>query len=445
MVAFSFSYNWLRRRKNMDYKNKLIELASTKARSIYGDILDERIENRIYYEIEELSRCCDLKTIYEIYLFIETQKKAENLYLSRLCCSNSLVFYLIGLGNVNPLPRHTYCPACHTFHWGCKQSDVCENCGDKPKVDGYDLPFEILIDNISKHGLKLCYSSLSCYNHDKLAIKYYENDLLKLAKLLGFSQTDIDENNLEFFSTLEILDCLHSNKVSNNGLDYFSSKYKKTFIFNHPPFIGIQDLSSPVLKRLLRYWNTIFDFDDLVKVTNMLHGSGVADANIKFITKKNSTYADIKDCITSRDELYYLLKSFQLNEDDALLIIRETRLCGNGHLSKFSEYKLIEANVETRYINFMKCLSYIFDKGHTVGHMRLAIKIAKIYLEDPLRYFKAYFTINKDKLLKMDKDYDFIKGISKYKSTELEEIYLATIDLLERGFDPLSLIQNVLG
>ena len=71
-------------------------------------------------------------------------------------------------------------------------------------------------------------------------------------------------------------------------------------------------------------------------------------------------------------------------------------------------------------------------------------QIAKIYLEDPLRYYKAYFAINKQKLLKMDKNYDFLKGLSESKSTDMEEVYLAAIDLIERGYDPKQLIAEVL-
>ena len=92
----------------------------------------------------------------------------------------------------------------------------------------------------------------------------------------------------------------------------------------------------------------------------------------------------------------------------------------------------------------MRHISYIFNKGHTVAHTRLAIKLAKIYLEEPLRYYKAYFTLNKEKLLKMDKNYDFVKGLSESKSTDMEEIYLACIDLVERGHDPKTLITEVL-
>ena len=36
----------------------------------------------------------------------------------------------------------------------------------------------------------------------------------------------------------------------------------------------------------------------------------------------------------------------------------------------------------------MKNIRYIFHKGHVLGHAKLEFMIAKIYLEDPIRYGK---------------------------------------------------------
>ena len=73
----------------------------------------------------------------------------ETLIISRLTVGNSLLF-LLEITNVNPLPRHRYCPKCHTFHWGHKQSDCCECCGEPVVEDGYDLDYQLLIDDIKR-------------------------------------------------------------------------------------------------------------------------------------------------------------------------------------------------------------------------------------------------------------------------------------------------------
>lgn len=406
-------------------KEALEDLANSKAKEIYGDILDDCIFDRLIYEIVELSKCCNLDVVIDVEEEIRKKKETNNLCLSRLSHSNSLLFYLLGIGSVNPLPKHAYCPNCHTFYWGNKKTDLCECCGEAMVEDGYDLPFELLLDEIKRDGLRFDFSSTKSQKHGTLPIRFFECSLIKLAKELGFTQERIEKNEVGWEDTKLVI-------------QHLTEPYKrKQFIYNHHSYVGIPDLGTDLAKEVFENCFEGYEsFDDFVKVVAMLHGTGVIDAN-------KTSLCD-KDVIATRDELYRLLIKSQLSKDDALLVCRETRLCGKGQLSKLSEYKLIEAGVEDKYIDFIRNTSYIFHKGHAVAHTRLMIKIAKIYLEDPLRYYKVYFAINKQKLLKMDKNYDFLKGFSENRSTDLEEIYLAAIDLIERGFNPKQLIEEVL-
>lgn len=118
--------------------------------------------------------------------------------------------------------------------------------------------------------------------------------------------------------------------------------------------------------------------------------------------------------------------------------------CWLGNLTEENELKLKKAGVDEKYIEFLKTIKYIFHKGHSVGHTRLIIKIAKIYLNDPLRYYKAYFSINKAKLSQVYEDYRKNKILITDKVNGINEIYLAIIDLIERGYNPKILIDEVL-
>ena len=424
-------------------KEALRDLAVGKAKELYGDIVDNRIVDRLRGEVEELSKCCELDTIFDVIEVIQYRKEHGDLCLSRLSHSNSLLFYLIGIGSVNPLPRHTFCPKCHSFNWGDKKTNKCECCGEPLIEDGYDLPFELLLDEIQRSGLRFDFSSTKDSKHVTVPIRYFSNSLIKLAKELGLTQKDIEKNDLEFAVVNEVIRCLLL-PFDENEQSHYSKKYKKLFICEHTPFIGMPDLSSEVLKDVMNtYFEGFLSFDDLVKGIAMIHGTGVITANDRYVCDYLISSL-LEDAIATRDELYQFLIKSQLSKDDALLICRETRLCGSGHLSLLSAAKLREAGVEEEYISFMRSISYIFHKGHTVAHARLAIKLANIYLEEPLRYYKAYFTVNKEKLLKMDKNYDFLKGLSESKSTDMEEVYLAAIDLIERGYDPKQLIAEVL-
>lgn len=111
----------------------------------------------------------------------------------------------------------------------------------------------------------------------------------------------------------------------------------------------------------------------------MMHGTGVRD---------NSKRLNVQ--IYSRDDLFKFLKKNQLTDDDALIICRETRLSGEGHLSALSEEKIKEAGVNENSIEFMRSIHYIFVKAHGIANLKMLLKLAKTYLEEPKMFYEAF-------------------------------------------------------
>ena len=411
----------------------IINLILPIAKNIYGDKPHNEIIKRINLEAYSFSEL-GINDLDLLFICIKVSKltKEGNIIISRTSMSNSLIYYLLGISNVNPLPRHTYCPKCHTFYWGNKESNRCSNCGEILSTDGYNLPFELLLDDIKRIGFKFNYSSNTniTIRKDKYEIKLFDNKLItKLAFNLNLSQketkiTDLDQQ--------EIINCLYK--------AYYSKHYKKEHILTHQGFIGLEDLGSEILLDYLKEY-PINNFDELVKLICLLHGTKVHDSYKRnLIDTKN---LDINNCISSRDDLFRFLKLNQFNDEDAAIICRETRINCDGHLSPLSETKLKQAGVEQKYIDFIKGIRYIFHKGHVIGHTRLEFIIAKIYLENPIRYYKAYFLLHKDLITKINENDDFIKCLVETRNYDLEKIYLGIIDLRERGFNPIKLIREI--
>ena len=377
----------------MDTTNKKIiaemicKTSLSLAKNIYGDKPEQQIIKRIKEEAEELAELGidnhSLLTAREALLRLI---QSGNLFVSRMSSSNSLVYYLLGLTNVNPLPRHTYCPKCHVFHWGNKDEEMCPNCGETLFEDGYDLPFALLKDDIKRIGNKLDNSSnirKTQYSLD-YEIRLLFNPLVKLAVELGLTQGEINTQKIE---KEEIIKCLNK--------DYYSNHYLQNKILKHQAFIGLPTLGSGILQDYLEEFK-VSNFDELVSLISLMHGTNVYDSceeNLVDFDKPN-----INDCITSRDDLFGFLKLNQINDEDAALICREIRINGSGHLSPLSESKLREVGVDEKYISFMKGVRYMFHKGHVIGHTKLEFIIEKIYLEDPIRYYRAYFSLHKDLL-----------------------------------------------
>ena len=387
---------------------------------LYGDLVDDRIVERLNNEIDEFNGIGQIENILKLSDMLHKKMNKGTLIIPRLTVGNSLLLFLLEITNVNPLPRHHYCPKCHTFHWAHKQSDYCECCGEPVVEDGYDLDYHLLIDDIKRLKHPFQFSTSSKKLEEEGFFKLLDSKELKLAKLLGFKQKDFEQPLVDIS---EILKCFDKN--------YYSSHYKKKHIADHKAFIGLGELGNVKIQEQVCKEN-VKTFDDLVRVVTMMHGTGVRD-NSKRLNAQ----------IYSRDDLFKFLKKNQLTDDDALIICRETRLSGEGHLSALSEEKLKEAGVEEKYFNFMKSIRYIFHKGHVVGYTKLEFIIAKIYLEDPIRYYRAYFSLHKDLMAQISENDDFIKRLVDTRNYELEKIYLGIIDLIERGFNPKKLIREI--
>lgn len=376
---------------------------------LYGDLVDDRIVERLNNEIDEFKGIGQIENILKLSDMLHKKMNKGTLIIPRLTVGNSLLLFLLEITNVNPLPRHHYCPKCHTFHWGYKQSDYCECCGEPVVEDGYDLNYQLLIDDIKRLKHPFQFSTSGKKLEEEGFFKLLESKELKLAKLLGFKQKDFKQQPVDIS---EMLKCFDKN--------YYSSHYKKKHIADHQAFIGLGELGNVKIQEQVCKEN-VKTFDDLVRAVTMMHGTGVRD---------NSKRLNVQ--IYSRDDLFKFLKKNQLTDDDALIICRETRLSGEGHLSALSEEKLKEAGVNESSIEFMRSILYIFVKAHAIANLKMLLKLAKTYLEEPKMFYEAYLPLNKQTLSKIDKTRDLISQLSEAKTTELENMYLSLIDKEER-------------
>jgi DNA polymerase III alpha subunit (gram-positive type) len=376
---------------------------------LYGDLVDDRIVERLNNEIDEFNRIGQIENILKLSDMLHRKMNKGTLIIPRLTVGNSLLLFLLEITNVNPLPRHHYCPKCHTFHWGHKQSNYCECCGELVVEDGYDLDYQLLIDDIKRLKHPFQFSTSGKKLEEEGFFKLLESKELKLAKLLGFKQNDFEQPPVDIS---EIFKCFDKN--------YYSSHYKKKHIADHQAFIGLGELGNVKIQEQVCKEN-VKTFDDLVRVVTMMHGTGV---------RENSKRLNVQ--IYSRDDLFKFLKKNQLTDDDALIICRETRLSGEGHLSALSEEKLKEAGVNENSVDFMRSIHYIFVKAHAIANLKMLLKLAKTYLEEPKRFYEAYFTLDKEAALRSANTDDLIRKLVEAKSTKDEELYYSLIDYQER-------------
>ncbi len=132
----------------------IIRLTWEGANKLYGDKIPEVIKARIEHELDSITR----HGFSVLYLIAHKLVKKSNqdgyLVGSRGSVGSSLVAYLIGITEVNPLPPHRLCSSCCYCEIvsdpsvGCGadlEAADCPLCGTSMHNDGFDIPFETFL------------------------------------------------------------------------------------------------------------------------------------------------------------------------------------------------------------------------------------------------------------------------------------------------------------
>ncbi len=125
--------------------------ARERAEEIYGVPLHKKISKRLEWELDAIK-----ERHHEIYFYITEQlvrKTYENGYVifPYNDWGASLVAYLLGITDINPLPLHYVCDGCRHLEFTHTCDDkLCPECGAELRVDGYDLAIETLLADGSR-------------------------------------------------------------------------------------------------------------------------------------------------------------------------------------------------------------------------------------------------------------------------------------------------------
>ena len=130
---------------NEIFREKVLQ----KAYLLYGTSLPESINTRIEDELAKIFGI-GFTVHYEIARrLVENSEKHGYHVGSRGSVGSSLVAFLAGITEINPLPPHYICPKCHHIEFvegvgsGYDLPDKnCPDCGEKMKGDGHNIPFE---------------------------------------------------------------------------------------------------------------------------------------------------------------------------------------------------------------------------------------------------------------------------------------------------------------
>jgi DNA polymerase-3 subunit alpha (Gram-positive type) len=133
---------------------EITKLTWKRAYELYGKELPEIVEQRIKHELHSITEH-GFSVLYLIaHKLVEKSNQDGYLVGSRGSVGSSLVAYLTNITEVNPLPPHYLCRACHhtlftagtAVECGVDLEDRnCPHCGQEMYKDGFNIPFETFL------------------------------------------------------------------------------------------------------------------------------------------------------------------------------------------------------------------------------------------------------------------------------------------------------------
>ena len=223
-------------------------------------------------------------------------------------------------------------------------------------------------------------------------IKCMEDNLIKL-DMLG-------HDNPTMLRMLEEMTGIKVNTIKFDDTDtmsLFTSPARLGLPENDPIIgktgvIGIPEFGTPFTREMLSDVQP-WDFDTLIRISGLTHGTGVWLGNAKDLIAAGKAARETIGC---RDDIMLVLTSKGIEERHAFSISENVR---KGKGIPKSEYAgLLQHGVPQWYIDSCNKITYLFPKAHATAYVMEAFRIAWYKMHKPLEYYSAHFYRRSEKL-----------------------------------------------
>lgn len=351
------------------------------------------------------------------------EQRGEHIFV-RGTTGSSFIAYLLGATDINPLPRHEYCPNCHTVNFVGKEVPLDKvyvkcSCGSEIITEGYNIPFESNLKSVLSEYVQLSVShaffdevrymvydelwdkSVVTLKNDEHSITWFcvldkeanepgeymlngnseifasypritlvPDSMLdkyrELEKATGFKMKDIgpDEQSFVYFQLME---------GNTQGIPFFDSKF-------------MRDIKESV---------KLQSYDDLLKVIGFAHSTNVWKDNAENLYEDHRM--SLREIPAFREDLYGMICD-RLNSKgiyDVGIAYEIMEKAKRGYYAKVGEVdedtalSLLQIDFDMDIIFFLEKINYMFPKAHGVSYLRDII--AMMYYK--LKYNKAYTEI----------------------------------------------------
>lgn len=342
---------------NLDL-NQIKEISNKRLEELYGDNIDQAILERYNAEMEIICKQ-EWECLFMVAHLITKKMKEDNQFIMSMGCTGALfIGYLLGISNINPID------------YNIPYETFIGTHGEKTPIINISVGWKYLIGPLKDYAEKLLgkenvvatiptsFIKLELLINDNLKISMTEVNfpiiLRYLEEITGIKHTDIELCN-------EIPKLLEMENISKI-LGFASNTGKQIFTEVKPQNI-----------------------ENLVKVYNLLHGTGVWDNNVENLIKTQ----DIKELPCSREDIFLFLNSKSIEKEIAYNIMEFVR---KGTFAKdnatWKEYTEImkRYNIPEWYIKSLEKIKYMFPMAHAYNVMILNLYVAWYKLHYPNEY-----------------------------------------------------------
>ena len=356
-------------------------------------------------------------------------QKGEHIFVSGTAGA-SFIAYLLGATDINPLPRHEYCPHCHTVRFAKKgtpfdKAPIKCSCTAEIETDGHNIPFESNLKNVLSEQIQFCVSQAffdeakgMIYDEmqDKTCITLSNEESSVWFCILDKETNECGEyllnGNRKIFS-----DFPRITLVSEKRLDKYRELEKATgfkmkdmgfkeqslafFQFMDCNIEGVPHFDNGFVKGI---WNKINpqSYEELLKIIGFAHSTNVWKNNAEMLFNEHrlslreipAFREDLNDMICERlckKRIYDKGLAYEVTDKTMRGYYAKT-----GGVDEDTMLALLNLDFDMDFICFLSEINYMFPKAHGISCLYEAIAMMFYKTE----FNKEYNEIMLEKRLK---------------------------------------------
>ena len=331
-------------------------------------------------------------------------KELDSMMISRGSVGGSLVLYLGGVTEVNPLPPHYYCSNCKSvqyvdenkyasgldlINFHSETRTKCSCCGAELTGDGNNIPHEFLFGHDISGGFDICFAI--AYEHKKEITSYIESLRIAVEDLSTEVILHFDTGLIKFdFYSSDII-ALIKKLEKSTGIDSKRIKFEEIDIFDffmEKSYEGIPLIKEDVFRTVAETFMP-FDFSDIVKILGLVNGTRTWYDNAEHLAA-NVCYP--QKVISSPDDIMLELIGYGVDRYKAYKIAQIVKN-GGCNLSDELVSVMKEHNVPDWYIESMKKIKHLLPKAHLTEWTIILLRLVWYKLYYPVEFDMAVLSV----------------------------------------------------